>query len=312
MRTILKHKLLVWLMTMCLVLVAAGCSSEQIITPKDPRSMKYPVQVKDQTGQLTTIPKEPKRIVSLVPNATEIAFALKLDKEVVAVTKNDDYPAKVKQLPKVGDIAINIEQVAKQKPDLVLASTINDKSTIEQLRKLKIPVVVIEAKRIKQIYEAIDIIGQATNRTFEAEQLVAKMNKELRTVYGKVVQVPKEKRAKVWIELDPSLFTAGGDDFLNEVITYAGGVNVASKQKGFPKISPEQVVNWQPDVIISTYGGEDAILKRAGWQSIPAIKQKRVYAVDPNLTSRPGPRIAQGIEQIAKKLYPERFATGQK
>lgn len=307
-----KKRFYYLLFTLCLLITVFGCSSDQIITPKDPRSMKYPVQVKDATGELIKIEQEPKRIVSIVPSTTEIAFALKLEKEVVAVTTNDDYPAAVKKLPKVGDMKINIEQVVAQKPDLVLASTVNDKNTIQKLRDLKIPVIVTGGQQIKQVYQAIDTISIATNRTWEAEQLIAKMEKDRREIYSKVVQIPQDKRVKVWIEVGPELFTVGGDDFLHELVTLAGGVNVAGKEKGWPKMSAEQVVKWQPDVILSTYGGEQNILQRKGWETVPAIQNKRVHAVDPNLTTRPGPRLTEGIQELAKIFYPERFTGSEK
>lgn len=304
------RRTLIYVLCLCFIIVAVGCAmqqEDQILTPTKPRSIKYPIKIKDQTNKIIEIQQEPKRIVSLVPSATEIAFALELEQEVVAVTANDDYPPQVKNLPQVGDMKINIEQVLAQKPDLVLASTANDQRTIEKLRELKIPVLVTDGKSIKQIFQAISNIAQATNRAWEADQLIAKMNKQMSATYGRVAEIPKEKRQKVWIELGPDLYTVGGDDFLNEVVNLAGGVNVAANEKGWPKISPEQVVKWKPDVIISVYGGEKEILKRKGWESIPAIQNKRVYSIDPNLMSRPGPRVPQGITQLAKLLYPEKF-----
>ena len=307
------HKLKRWifLLSLGLLLMLMGCVAKQegpILTPTKPRSISYPVSVKDQTGTIVQIPKEPKRIVSLVPSTTEIAYALKLNKEVVAVTENDDYPPEVKKLPKVGNMKIDIEQVLAQKPDLVLASTANDPKTIERLRQLKLPVLVTDGKNIKQVFAAIQNVALATNRAWEAEQLIARINKQIRETYGRVVQIPKEKRVKVWIELDPELYTVGGDGFLNEMVNLAGGVNVAEKEKGWPKVSSEQVVKWKPDVIISVYpGGEKEILKRKGWESIPAIQKKRVFSIDPNLVSRPGPRVSEGIIKLAKLFYPEKF-----
>lgn len=316
MKDMHKQYKLIYLLLLSLFLVLVGCVAEQegpIHTSKKPRAIHYPVKVKDQTGKVITISKEPKRIVSLIPSTTEIAFALNLHKELVAVTENDDYPPEVKKLPKVGNMKIDIEQVLAQKPDLVLASTANDPKTIERLRQLKLPVLVTDGQNIKQIYQAIQNVAVATNRAWEAEQLVARMQQQIRETYGKVVSIPKAKRTKVWIELGPDLYTVGGDGFLNEMIHYAGGVNVAEKETGWPKVSPEQVVKWKPDVIIAVYpGGEKEILKRKGWESIPAIQKKRVYYLDPNLLSRPGPRISKGIEQLAKQFYPEKFGEKSK
>jgi iron complex transport system substrate-binding protein len=247
-----------------------------------------------------------------MPSDTEIAYALHLDQKMVGATANDDYPAQVKKLPKVGDIKINVEKVVALKPDLVLADFANDKQTVDRLKQLGIPVLVLGAKSIKDVYRSIQIVAMATNRAWEADQLVARMEKQRREIYTKIVEIPKEKRAKVWVELDPNLFTAGGDTFMNELISAAGGQNVAAGLKGWPQVSPEQVVKWNPDVIINFYGGDKQILSRSGWSSVNAVKNKRVYSLNPDLTNRPGPRIFEGVQQIASCLYPEQFGGKQK
>ncbi|SEM90719.1 ABC transporter substrate-binding protein [Lihuaxuella thermophila] len=286
---------------------APGANQAGMDTPKKPGSINYPIKLKDQAGNLVTIEKQPQRIVSLIPSNTEIAYALNLGKQMVGVTANDDYPAEAKKLPKVGDWKINVEKVVELKPDLVLANTANGKETIDQLKKLGLKVLVLDAQSIRDVYKSIDLVGDATNRAWEADQLVARMEKAKRDVFTKVARVSREKPVKVFVEISPDLFTAGGDTFMNELVTVAGGKNVAVDVKGWPQVSAEQVVKWNPDVIISTHGGEQEILERKGWSSIPAVKNKRVYSIDPNLTNRPGPRIVQGIEQIAAVLYPEQF-----
>ncbi len=304
------NRVMVLCLSFVLLFTLAGCAGANNpagqTTPKA-SGTSYPVQVKDMAGEVTTIKKEPKRIVSLIPSNTEIAFALHLDKEVVGVTANDDYPAQVKKLPKVGDFTINVEQVVALKPDLVLANTANDKQTIERLRKLGIPVLVLGANSIQDVYRSINVTAEATNHLPEAKQLIDGMEKERKEIADKIAGVPKDKRMKVWIELDPNLFTTGGDTFMNELVTAAGGQNVAGGLKGWPKVSPEQVVKWNPDVIITFHGGEKEILSRPGWSSISAVKNHRVHALDPDLTNRPGPRIFQGVKQIASLLYPELF-----
>lgn len=286
---------------------APGTETAGLHSPKAPGSVKYPIHLKDQAGNPITIEKQPERVVSLIPSNTEIAFALNLNKEIVGVTANDDYPAEVKNLPKVGDWQINVEKVVELKPDLVLANSANGQETIDQLKKLGLKVIVLDAKSINDVYQSISIVAQATNRTREADQLIARMEKAKRDIYTKVASIPEEKRVKVWVEIDPTLYTAGGDTFMNELVTLAGGKNVAADLKGWPQVSAEQVVTWNPDVIISTYGGEKEILGRKGWATVSAVKNQRVYAVDTNLTSRPGPRIIEGVEQIAAALYPDQF-----
>lgn len=271
------------------------------------RSVNYPLTLKDQAGNQVQLEKEPQRIVSLMPSNTELLFALGEGKQVVGVTDQDDYPEEVKNLPKVSGFQVNAEQVVALKPDLVVAHSGNEKEVLDQLKSMGIPVLVIDPKSTKEVYESIHILSLATNQLKSADQLVAKMEKQLRDVYAKVVQIPEEKRAKVWIELDGNLYTVGGDTFMNELIRLAGGKNVAQDLKGWPKVSPEQVVKWNPDVIISLNGNAEEIKKREGWQSIQAIQENRVYTLDPDLLSRPGPRIYDGVKQLAETLYPDRF-----
>lgn len=305
-----------FLLTLLLIVSLAGCTFSNpkdvvVDSPRKPGAINYPLKLTDQAGRHVTIPREPQRIVSLIPSATEIAFALQLDKRVVAVTNNDNYPAQVKKLPKVGDMKIDVEKVLAQKPDLVLASSLLGQEVLNQLQKYRIPLVVVDAKHLLDVYRSIDLVGQATNRARESDQLIAKMEAQKRAIYRQVMQIPKQQRPKVWIEIGPELFTAGGDTLLGEMLQIAGGINVAQKEKGWPQISAEQVIRWNPDVILSTYGQTDSILKRKGFSSVHAIQQKRVYAVDPDRTSRPGPRIMEGIEEMAKALYPQRFGGHQ-
>jgi iron complex transport system substrate-binding protein len=300
-------KLLSWMLLLLLMLSLIGCqnltqpSEKSPITPGD---IHYPLTLKDQTGNSVTIKQEPKRIVSLIPSNTEILFALGLGKLVVGVTTNDDYPKEVKNLPQIGDMTINAEKVLAQKPDLVLASSLNGKETINKLKELGLTVFVLDANSIKQVYQSIDLVGQVTNQLRTSDQLIGKMEREKLQVFQQVAQITADKRVKVWLESDPMLYTAGSGTLLDELVTIAGGENVAKNLKGWPQISAEQVVKWNPDVIISMYGDTSIIQKRNGWSTIQAIKEKRIISIDPNIVSRPGPRITQAMQQLVKLFYP--------
>ncbi|MBD1370800.1 ABC transporter substrate-binding protein [Hazenella sp. IB182357] len=314
-----QKRIFALMMTFVLMLsLVVGCTAQegesvQTKTPQKPRSIQYPIHLTDQANHKITIESEPKRIVSLIPSTTEIAFALDLKNEVVGVTANDDYPEAVKDLPKVGDFTINTEQVVALKPDLVLASNLNSKETIDQLGNLGLKVIVTDAKSIKDVYQSINVIAQATNRKKEADELVKQMEDKKREIFTKVHQIaPQEKnRKQVWIEIDPTLYTAGGGTLLNELLTIAGGENVAEQEQGWPQISAEQVVKWNPDVIFSTYGSDKEIYSRKGWNAITAVKNKQVHVIDPNLVNRPGPRLVEGLERMAQALYPEHFQATQ-
>jgi iron complex transport system substrate-binding protein len=302
------QKLSLWLLAMILV-VLAGCggqtSTSDVSTPRKPGAMNYPLKIKDQMGNEVTIKKQPQRIVTLVPSATEITYALGLDKQMVGNTTNDDYPEAAKKLPKVGDMNVNPEKVLSLKPDVVFADEMNGKETIDKLKKLGLTVIVLNAESIKEVYQSIDIVGKVTNRARESDQLVAKMQSDLLPLYRKLGSLPEQKRLKVWVEISPDLYTAGKGTFMDELVRFAGGKNVAGNLNGWVKVSPEEVVKWNPDVIICTHGDTKAILARKGWQNMKAVKEKRVIAVDANLTSRPGPRIIQGYKEIAKAIYPD-------
>lgn len=302
-----------WISMMMVLLVVMGVACQPAdkqdkawSTPNKPDSINYPISVVDQSGQKLTIQKEPQRIVSLIPSNTELAYALQLDQKMVGVTTNDDYPEQAKALPKVGDLNINIEQVMAQKPDLVLASPLNGKETIAKLQQLGVPVLVLNAESLKDVYASINILSQVTNRTYVADQVVANMQAKLRNVAAVLTQIPQEKRLKVWMD-DSSFYTPGSGTLQNELIELAGGKNVAASQKGWVQVSAEQVIGWNPDAILFTYGDPKSVESRPGWDKMKAVQQKKYITVDANLISRPGPRVIDGVEQMAKQLYPELF-----
>jgi iron complex transport system substrate-binding protein len=300
-------KFALWSFIIVIILSLMGCQTGNMTeenSPVDSGDVRYPLTITDQAGNKVTISKLPERIVSLVPSNTEILFAIGAGKNVVGVTTNDDYPKEVKSLPKVGDMTINAEKVLAQKPDIIFASSLNGKETIDKLKKLGLTVVLLDANSIKEVYQSIDIAGQVTNQLRNSDKLIGKMEAEKLKVFRQVAAVKKDKAVKVWLESDPSLFTAGKGTLLNELTSIAGGDNVAKDLNGWPQVSSEQVVKWNPDVIVSMYGDTTTIQNRAGWDTIRAIQEKRVTSIDPNIVSRPGPRIIEAMHQLAKTFYP--------
>jgi iron complex transport system substrate-binding protein len=306
----------VWL-SLLLVFVMVGCGS----TPNagdnpsaggdsGKQEADFPVTLTDGTNTKVTVKKEPKRIISLIPSMTETAYALGLGDRMVGVTTNDDYPAEAKKVEKVGDMNIDEEKVLSLKPDLVLASSgLNDKKTIEKLRKLGLTVVAYEPQDLDGVFQQIRDVGKATGAGKEAEQLIGKMKKEKQLAEKVAAKVPADKQAKVWIEVSSDLFTAGDETFMNELITLAGGKNVATGEKGWFQASSENVVKWNPDVILYTHPDKkEKITSRGGWKSIQAVKEGRVEHLESNIVSRSGPRITEGLLQISKAIYPDIYA----
>jgi iron complex transport system substrate-binding protein len=303
------------LFCLLLVLSAMGCSqttpSSVQESAQKAKQTAFPVTIKDATGIEVTMTKEPKRIVSIIPSSTEIAFALGLGAKVVGVTSWDNYPAKVKAIQKVGGLDVNAEKVVSLQPDLILAHPSNGKA-IQALRKLGLNVLVVDAKSLDGTFASIKTIGKATGTEKNADELITQMKKERDEVVQAVSAIPREKRKKVWLEVDPKLFTAGKNTFMDELIGLAGGVNVMHDTNGWSQVSEEKVLAQNPDVIFVTYGyymknAVEQVKQRKNWRNLSALKTGQVYELDSDLVNRPGPRITQGLKQMAAYLYPDRF-----
>lgn len=287
-----------------------GCGNYQnmgadSLPPMQPT--KYPVTVVDQTGERIKLDAKPVRIVSLIPSTTEIAFALGLGNKVVGVTSNDNYPNSVLKLPKVGDFNINIEKLISLKPDLILAHVSNNKDAVVKLRKLGFNVLVTDAKCIKDIYKSIALVGRACDKMNDVEKLIAHLEQQKLKIFSKAVISKKnsKKMIKVWFEADENLFSGGKGTFINELIELAGGYNITRSYAGWVKLGPEYVLRENPDVIINAYNGKENITNRAGWDSVSAVKSGRVVNIDPDIISRPGPRIIEALSTISIILHGE-------
>ncbi|MFT9849051.1 ABC transporter substrate-binding protein [Aneurinibacillus sp. REN35] len=272
---------------------------------------KFPLTIKDGTGTEVTLEKKPERIVSIIPSTTEIAYAVGAGDKVVGVSNYDNYPEEVTKKEKVGDLKVNMEKVVSLEPDLILADTGNGEA-VDALRKTGLPVVVMEAKNFDEIYTSIEMIGKATGNDAKAADVVNKMKADVEAVKKKVESVAEDKRPNVWVEVDPSLFTAGTGTFIHDMITMSGGKNIAADLEGWKQLSEEKVLQRNPDVILNTYGyydkeGAEKIKKRPKWQHVKAVQNGRVFAVDSDVVNRPGPRITEGLKEIAAELHPELF-----
>lgn len=300
-------KFATWLVICIFVCSLLGCQMmdlSQQKTPVDAGDVHYPLTITDQAGNKVTISKMPEKVVSLVPSNTEILYAIGAGPKIVAVTNNDNYPAEVKKLPKVGDMTIDAEKIVALKPDIVFASPLNGKETIDKLKQLGLTVFLLDANSLKEVYRSIDLAGQVMNLLRQSDQLIGDMEAKKLNIFRQVARAKQNKPVvKVWVESDPSLFTAGNGTLVHELVTIAGGDNVAKQQSGWPQISSEQVVKWNPNIIISMYGDTSVIEKRAGWQTIQAVQQKRIISINPDIISRPGPRVVDALQELAKAFY---------
>ncbi|WNS80248.1 ABC transporter substrate-binding protein [Domibacillus sp. DTU_2020_1001157_1_SI_ALB_TIR_016] len=277
----------------------------------------FPVTVTGADNQKVEIEAAPKRIVTLAPSNTEIVYELGLGEEVVGVSDNDTYPEDVKNKEKVGGMEFNVEKIISLKPDLVLAhdsAGAAAETGIQQLRDAGIDVLVINnAASIDEMYQSFELIGEATGTTAEAETEVKELKAGFADLEEKASSIKEENEKSVFFEVDPTLYTAGNGTFLNEIFDMLHINNTMADQEGWPQVTEEAVIEKNPDVILLNYGGyvENAVngvLKREGWSNVNAVKNKEVFEVNADLTSRTGPRLVEGAEAIAEAVYPDVFA----
>jgi iron complex transport system substrate-binding protein len=273
----------------------------------------------DDTGREVSIDKVPQRIVSHVPSITETLFALGLGDRVVGVSDYCDYPEEAKLKPSVGAYYNpNIETIVAQAPDLVLTDGEGlTEDIIPQLENLGITCVVINPKSIDGILKDIELLGKITGMEKEARVLVSEMSSRFAQVASQAQVAPKVRVFYVFDATDlNNPWTAGPGSFVDALITMAGGENIAAQAQGaWVQLSIEQLVSSDPEVIlIDASMGTAVVLKEElmahpAWQGITAVKQDRIYTIDGDLVNRSGPRIIQGLEEIAKAIHPELFAT---
>ncbi|MWC31206.1 ABC transporter substrate-binding protein [Paenibacillus sp. MMS18-CY102] len=273
-----------------------------------PAATVYPLTVKDDSGTELTFNEAPKRIVSLLPSETEVAFAIGAGDRVVGVDEYSNYPEEAAKLEKVGDMTSNIEKIVSLKPDLILASVSMNTQAIEQLRALKLNVYASDPKTYDAVVAKIRTIGQVVDLQKNASDTAAHMEQVKADVIEKVKSADKPK---VFLEFSPG-YTVGKGEFLDELVTLAGGENIATG-KSWYEFDAEQIVKSNPQVIVysSWFESPNAILEgikaRPAWKVIDAVKNNRLVEVPADPLSRVGPRLAEGLESLVKAIHPELF-----
>jgi len=275
---------------------------------------KYPIEVEDSFGNKATIEKEPMTIVSLAPNNTEVLFALGLGNKVIGVTTYCDYPEEAASKEIIGDYSgNNLEKIVELNPDLVLAYGPGDEEENKILRDAGIIVLGFLPETIGSVIQDIETVGKITGKDKEASEIVKSMMDKKDEILEKVKDL---EGLKVFYEIwhDP-LMAAGKGSFMDQLITLAGGTNIAEDADGaYPTYDLEQLVEKNPDIFLGAQDTPDKTVEsvkiRPGFESIEAIKNNRIYIFEgneANLVSRPGPRIIDALELIAKSIHPEAF-----
>ncbi|NOT62041.1 MAG: ABC transporter substrate-binding protein, partial [Acidobacteria bacterium] len=277
-----------------------------------PPDMSARRNVTDELNRTVAINANPQRIISLAPNLTEMLFALGLGDRVIGVTSYCDYPPAAKTKEKVGDtLTPNLERIIALKPDLVIVTTSSQLEKItRQLDQLQIPVYVTNPRSVNEVLASLQHLGDVTGATAQAAKLHDELQTRINAVTARVAAQPKPKA--LFLVQDTPLLVAGSDTFLHDLVTLAGGESITVDVKGYPQFSREIAIARAPEVIIDPGRPENKALAdsvlRKDYATTPAIKQNRIIHIDPDLTNRPGPRLIEGLEQLAHALHPTAFA----
>lgn len=268
--------------------------------------------LRDAEGRTLALPSPPQRIVSLVPSATEIVYALGGEGRLVGVTDFCDWPPAARQKPRVGGmVSPSLETIVALRPDVVLVTSEgNSQETLEQLRRLGIPVFGLKAHRLADVMATIVQLAELTGRRAAAAPLVQSLERRIRVVQDAVRPYPRPKVLYVlWPE---PLIVPGREGLVTELIELAGGASVTGEEPAaYPRFSLEAVATRSPDLIIlARHGGDGDPLARASWErlaALPAIRSGRVRSVDGTLLHRYGPRVVEGLEMLARLIHSEAF-----
>lgn len=270
----------------------------------------------DGLGREVTLTGLPQRIVSLAPSNTEILFAIGAGEQVVGRDQLSDFPEEAKAVTDIGSTfdALNTELIVSLNPDLVLAAEINTPEQVKQLEDLGLTVYYLKnPTTLEEMYGNLELVAQMTGHQEEATTLIESLKARVAAVDEKIA--PLSSRFSVFYELDatdPSKpFTAGKGTFITQLIERAGGDNIASDLEGYPQLSLEQVVAADPAFIIlgdARYGvSPESIAQRPGWENLSAVKSGQVLPFNDDLVSRPGPRLVDALEELAKLMRPALF-----
>ena len=298
-------------------LLLAACASSTTPPSSQPNPASGPITLTDGLNRTVTLPAPAKTVVSLAASNTEILYAIGAGSLVIGRDDFSDYPAEAKNVASIGGSngKYNLEAIAKLKPDLVLAAGINTPDQVKSLEDLKLNVFYLaNPTDLNDMYTNLETVAKLVGKETQTSQIVAVLKSRYDAVAKALAGVTT--KPKVYYELDATdqtkPYTAGPGSYVDQLITAAGGVNVgAGLGAAWAAISQEEIIAQNPDVIIlgdAAYGTTiESVGARPGWSSLNAVKNQKVFAFDDNTVSRPGPRLIDGLEIMAKLIHPEAF-----
>jgi iron complex transport system substrate-binding protein len=327
--TMVPHRVPRFLLLSVLAVLAAACAAPAETSPSAsarasasaaPSAAPFPVVVTDDDGRELTIDAEPQRIVSLAPSNTEIVCALDACDRLVGVTDFDDYPPEAADVEDVVIAAtVDVELVVGAEPDLVLAAgnELTPAAVIDQLDALGLSVLVLYPETLDEVYADIELIGTALGQRPEAADLVADMQARVDAVVATVEDAERPLTLYEVFHAEGTTYTAGEGSFLASLLELAGARPLTGDAQGV--LAAEDLVAADPELILLGTASYDPTLaepaaaletvrSRAGWAELRAVRDGAVVPyLDDIVTTRPGPRIVDGLEALARAIHPERF-----
>jgi iron complex transport system substrate-binding protein len=305
----MTRKLIALVLLLTLGSAACGGGSDEPSAESPPEGV-YPLKLRQADGEDFTLSQRPGRIISLSAHATEIFCAVGAGSQIVAVEEYANCPSGSTSKPELDGFNPNLEAIAAHRPDLVFVST-NSGEVVQGLRRLNIPVLYLELpSTIQGVLEQVGTLGSVAGRPEETAKLVQSIEQRLETVRAKVETVTQGPR--VYHELDTTYFSAGPGSFIGDLYIYLKGQNIAAgAASAYPQLSAEIIIQRDPQVIVLADEAAgvtaESVKSRPGWGVIEAVRSNRVCVVDPDIVSRPGPRIADALDVLAKCMYPQLF-----
>jgi len=306
-----KTKIISLLLTLALFgVVFTGCNKAPAPTPA-PTVVPTPdsgITITDMTGREVKLDAPATKVVALTAADCEILFAIGAGDTVVGRGEYCDYPAEVLDITAVQSGSdTNIEQIIALEPQVVIMSTMDQSD--EQIRAIEsagIKVIETDAHNINGAYEAIELIGSVVGKNDEAAAIVAGMKADFDEIKS---EVTANSGKTIYFEVSPlqyGLWTAGRGTFMDEIANMLGLTNIFGDVEDWGEVSEEQVIERNPDYIVSTtmsYGAIEEIAGRDGWQDIAAVKNGKILNTYNNETTRPGPRLVDGAKMIYELVY---------
>jgi iron complex transport system substrate-binding protein len=311
-----KKRILLFILTILFVFSMIGCSNTGDVTEgkapdnKIEESSVFPLTITDAFSRQVKIDKEPQKVISIAPNITEMIFALNRSSKLIGRSEYCDFPEEAKNITSVGSIREpSIEKIVELKPDIVIASTHFEKETVQKLEEIGINVVILfGAESFEGVYDTVEKVGKVLNAEEEAEKLVSEMKLKVQNVLDKVKDKPQPSVYYVISYGKTGDYTAGKDTFVGQMLEMAGGKNVADDTKGW-EYSLEKIIEKKPEIIICSkyYNSKQGIESTNGYKDLDAVKNGKLYEIDNNLLDRQGPRLADGLTELARIIHPEAF-----